>query len=434
MARGVTLLGLSSLLLGLASAQKPGTTKEVHPKLTTFRCTRRGGCKPATNFIVLDSLAHPIHQATNDYGCGDWGNKPNATACPDVESCAKNCIMEGIPDYSQYGVTTDGTSLRLQHILPDGRVPSPRVYLLDRTERRYEMLHLTGFEFSFEVDATKLPCGMNSALYLSEMHPTGAQSRLNPGGAYYGTGYCDAQCFVTPFINGLGNIDGKGSCCNEMDIWEANSRASHVAPHTCNKKGLYLCEGEECAFEGVCDKNGCGWNPYRVNVTDYYGQGEQFKVNTKKPFTVVTQFHANRRGKLESIYRLYVQDGRVIESFVVNKEGLPEVDRITDEFCAATGSRKYMELGATQGMGEAMTRGMVLAMSIWWDQGGNMTWLDSGEAGPCGEGEGAPANIVKAEPFPEVTYTNLRWGEIGSTYSQKKPSHPFPGYKGPKFP
>jgi cellulase len=34
------------------------------------------------------------------------------------------------------------------------------------------------------------------------MDPTGARSKLNPGGAYYGTGYCDAQCFVTPFING----------------------------------------------------------------------------------------------------------------------------------------------------------------------------------------------------------------------------------------
>nr|Q12622.1 RecName: Full=Endoglucanase EG-1; AltName: Full=Cellulase; AltName: Full=Endo-1,4-beta-glucanase; Flags: Precursor [[Humicola] grisea var. thermoidea]BAA09786.1 Cellulase [[Humicola] grisea var. thermoidea] len=429
MARGTALLGLTSLLLGLVNGQKPGETKEVHPQLTTFRCTKKGGCKPATNYIVLDSLSHPIHRAEGlGWGnCGDWGNPPPKDVCPDVESCAKNCIMEGIPDYSQYGVTTNGTSLRLQHILPDGRVPSPRVYLLDKTERRYEMLHLTGFEFTFDVDATKLPCGMNSALYLSEMHPTGAKSKHNPGGAYYGTGYCDAQCFVTPFINGLGNIEGKGSCCNEMDIWEANSRASHVAPHVCNKKGLYLCEGEECAFEGVCDKNGCGWNPYRVNVTDYYGRGEEFKVNTLKPFTVVTQFLANRKGKLEKIHRFYVQDGKIIESFYTNKEGIPYTNMIEDEFCAATGSRKYMELGATQGMGEALTRGMVLAMSIWWDQGGNMEWLDHGEAGPCAKGEGAPSNVVQVEPFPEVTYTNLRWGEIGSTYQEVQKPKPKPG-------
>ncbi|KAL2127605.1 hypothetical protein VTI74DRAFT_10430 [Chaetomium olivicolor] len=416
MARGITLLGLATLLLGAANGQKPGQSKEVHPKLTTYRCSKHG-CRPSTNFIVLDSLSHPIHQATNSYNCGDWGNKPNATACPDKESCAKNCIMEGIPDYSAYGVTTKGSSLRLQQLL-NGKLVSPRVYLLDRSEREYEMMHLTGNEFAFEIDATKLPCGMNSALYLSEMDRTGARSKLNPGGAYYGTGYCDAQCFVTPFINGVGNIEGRGSCCNEMDIWEANSRAAHIAPHTCNKKGLYLCSGDECGADGVCDKNGCGWNPYRVNVTDYYGNSKRFKVDTSRPFTVVTQFPADRRGKLQKIHRLYVQDGKVIESYVVNAPGLPKTDSTTDEFCKATGASKFLELGGHQGMGEAMTRGMVLAMSIWWDEGGNMNWLDSGEAGPCDPYEGNPKNITKVEPNPEVTFSNLRWGDIGSTYGK----------------
>jgi cellulase len=53
-----------------------------------------------------------------------------------------------------------------------------------------------------------------------------------------------------------GNIDAKGACCNEMDIWEANARGQQYAPHVCNQTGLYMCKGEECAFEGVCDKNG----------------------------------------------------------------------------------------------------------------------------------------------------------------------------------
>lgn len=205
MTRNIALLGAASALLGLAHGQKPGETPEVHPQLTTFRCTKADGCQPRTNYIVLDSLSHPVHQVDNDYNCGDWGQKPNATACPDVESCARNCIMEGVPDYSQHGVTTSDTSLRLQQLV-DGRLVTPRVYLLDETEHRYEMMHLTGQEFTFEVDATKLPCGMNSALYLSEMDPTGARSELNPGGAYYGTGYCDAQCFVTPFINGIVSV------------------------------------------------------------------------------------------------------------------------------------------------------------------------------------------------------------------------------------
>ncbi|KAK3319408.1 cellulase, partial [Apodospora peruviana] len=404
---------LAALLAGVASAQKPGTGPEVHPKLITQRCTK-DGCKEATNYVVLDALAHPLHQATNSYNCGDWGNKPNATACPDAKSCRDNCIMEGIPDYSAFGVTTDGSALRLQHIL-DGRVVSPRVYLLDSTEQQYEKMEFTGGEFTFDVDTTKLPCGMNSALYLSEMVQDGAKSELNPGGAYYGTGYCDAQCFVTPFINGVGNIDGKGACCNEMDIWEANSRSAHLAPHTCNQTGVYLCEGAECEFEGVCDKNGCAWNPYRVNITDYYGRGPQFKVDTSRKFTVITQFPAVN-GEVTSIKRMYVQDGKLIESHVVDAPGLPKVDALEDGFCSKTGARRYLELGGTQGMGDAITRGMTLVFSIWWDEGGGMRWLDSGEAGPCNATEGNPSIVQQIEPQPEVTFSNIRWGEIGTTY------------------
>ncbi|KAH6617507.1 concanavalin A-like lectin/glucanase domain-containing protein [Chaetomium tenue] len=383
MARGAALFGLASLLLGAVNGQLPGEGEEVHPKITTYRCTKAGGCKAKTNYVVLDALAHPVHQATNQYGCGDWGQKPNATACPDKESCAKNCVMDPVSDYSTYGINTDGDSLRLQQLL-NGKLVSPRVYLLDETKRRYEMLSLTGNEFTFDVDATKLPCGMNSALYLSEMKADGAQSTLNPGGAYFGTGYCDAQCYVTPFINGI--------------------------------KGPYLCEGEECQKQGVCDKAGCAWNPYRVNVTDYYGAGEEFKVNSNKLVTVVTQFHANRKGKLESIHRKYVQEGRVIESYVVDAPGLPSTDSMTDELCSVTGADAFMRLGAMQGMGDALTRGMVLALSIWWDEGGNMNWLDAGEAGPCNLDEGHPTEIVKVEPAPEVTFSNMRWGEIDSTY------------------
>ncbi|KAK4186027.1 endoglucanase EG-1 [Podospora australis] len=427
MTRSLLLLGLTALMATApAAAQKVGKTKEVHPKITTYRCSKKSGCKASTNYLVMDSLAHPVYQeAAPQYDCGTWGNKPNATACPTKEACAKNCVMDGVSDYSQYGITVTegGSALRLQHILPqNGKVVSPRVYLLDKSEQKYEMLKLTGNEFTFEVDATKLPCGMNSALYLSEMAADGSKSKLNKGGAYMGTGYCDAQCYTTPFINGEGNLEGYGACCNEMDIWEANGRSTHVAPHTCNVTGPYLGTKEESAFEGVCDKNGCGWNPYRVNITDYYGNSDKFQVDTRRPFSVITQFPADKKGKLTSIKRMYVQDGKLIQSHTVRKEGLPEVDALTEEFCAATGSRKYLGLGGTVGMGEALSRGMVLALSIWWDEGGFMQWLDGAKdgAGPCSATEGDPKNIVKVEPYPEVTFSKLRWGEIGSTFEEEK--------------
>lgn len=190
-----------SLLIKLGTAQKPIDPPEVHPKITTWRCTEAEGCKEQTNYLVLDSLTHPVYQADNGLSCGSWGNPPNQTACPTKEECAENCVMEGIEDYSAYGVTTAGSSMTLYQLL-DGALKSPRVYLLDESQEEYEMLQLTGNEFTFDVDVTKLPCGMNSALYLSEMPADGAKSALNTGGAFYGTGYCDAQCYTTPFING----------------------------------------------------------------------------------------------------------------------------------------------------------------------------------------------------------------------------------------
>lgn len=89
---------------------------------------------------------------------------------------------------------------------------------------------------------------------------------------------------------------------------------------------------------------------------------------------------------------------------------------MNDELCAAQGADKFADLGALKGMGEAMTRGMVLCMSVWWDEGGNMEWLDSGEAGPCEPGEGAPENILEVEADPDVVFSNIKWGEIGSTF------------------
>jgi len=293
---------------------------------------------------------------------------------------------------------------------PSGGVASPRVYLLAEDEKNYEMLQLTGNELSFDVDTSKLPCGMNGALYLSEMEKDGGRSELNPGGATYGTGYCDAQCFVTPWVNGVGNIAGNGVCCNEMDIWEANSRSNQIAPHTCGKESLFTCSGEECGrtSAGLCDKNGCGDNPYlHRNDKLYYGLG--LKVDTSKPFTVVTQFPA-KDGVLQAIVRKYVQNGVVIENASVNIT-------MDQAFCDAQGgAEQYNKLGGHKGMGDALARGMVLAFSIWWDEGGFMQWLDAGNSGPCNATEGDPKVIREIEKSPTVTFSQIKWGEIGSTF------------------
>jgi cellulase len=198
---------LAATLLGLVAAQTPGTTPEVHPKLTTWKCTKAGGCTSKNTAVVIDSATHWIHQRNNTaLGCGNWGSGADPAACPDEKTCAQNCIMEGISDYKDFGVTTEGGKMRLDMYNPTGGVASPRLYLLAEDEKNYEMLQLTGNELSFDVDVSKLPCGMNGALYLSEMKADGGRSELNPGGASYGTGYCDAQCFVTPWVDGVVSI------------------------------------------------------------------------------------------------------------------------------------------------------------------------------------------------------------------------------------
>ena len=37
-----------------------------------------------------------------------------------------------------------------------------------------------------------------------------------------------------------------GSCCAEMDLWEANSRSQAYTTHPCDLSGAKRCEGTEC--------------------------------------------------------------------------------------------------------------------------------------------------------------------------------------------
>jgi cellulase len=413
MPSALSVLGLAALSLSSLSAAQRKGRPDSHPSLTTQTCTKDGGCTTHTTSIVLDALTHAI---TTKKGVSCTANGGlNETICPTVKECAKNCEIEGITDYSQYGVTTDGDALHLQMYL-NGQSVSPRVYLLDDSGQNYDFLKLNGQEFSFDTDVSNLPCGMNGALYLSAMEADGGRSALNPAGAAYGTGYCDAQCFNTSsFINGKANVNHLGACCNEMDIWEANSVATSIAPHTCSKPGFYACSGEECDLSGVCDKYGCSFNPYSKGKHHYYGHGD--KVDTTKPFTVVTQFVTNdgtTTGTLQEIRRLYVQDGKTIKtpSFTFSGGTANSVD---DAYCDATADL-FTQRGGLAEMGDALGLGMVLCMSIWNDAGGYMNWLDAGDAGPCGPKQGMPSKILKQHPDTDVVFSNIKWGDIGSTY------------------
>ena len=51
-------------------------------------------------------------------------------------------------------------------------------------------------EFSFDVNMSNFPCGLNGAVYFSQMDADGGMARFpgNKAGAKYGTGYYDSQC------------------------------------------------------------------------------------------------------------------------------------------------------------------------------------------------------------------------------------------------
>lgn len=406
---------VAALLLQASGQQAP--TPDNTLSFPTWKCTTAGGCVQQNTSIVVDWNYHWIHQIGTDTSC-TTSSGLNSTLCGTEEECYTNCEIAPAT-YSDLGITASDDALTLsQYVTSDGVTSnaSPRVYLLDPTGEDYSMLQLLGQEISFDVNVANLPCGENGALYLSEMNASGGRSQYNPGGAAYGAGYCDAQCGVGTWFNGSINTDDAGSCCNEMDLWEANSEATALTPHPCSVDGPYACTGTACGSSGVCDEDGCGFNPYAMGNESYYGPG--LTVDTSQPFTVTTQFitdDGTTTGTLTQINRFYTQNGNVIPNAEASSSsGWSGLDSITEAFCVADDSAAS-RLGGLTTMGEALGRGMVLIFSVWNDDSGYMNWLDSGSSGPCSSTAGNPSTIEADDPGTSVTFSNIKWGDIGST-------------------
>jgi len=201
-------LALLSLILGaLVKGQLVGKYEtETHPKLPWQRCTKNGGCQTVSaGSITLDANWRWVH-SKDDYKNCYTGNAWDTTLCSDNKRCATNCALEGANYQSTYGITTSGNALTLKFIQKNnnGKNVGSRVYLM-ASDTKYEMFKLLNKEFTFDVDVSKLPCGLNGALYFSSMDEDGGMARFsaNKAGAKYGTGYCDSQCARDiKFING----------------------------------------------------------------------------------------------------------------------------------------------------------------------------------------------------------------------------------------
>lgn len=395
----MSILAAGLALLPLIQAQQPATSNPGNLPLTTWKCSTAGGCVAQDTSVVLDWGYRWIHTVGGSQSC-TTSSGVNTTLCPDEATCAQNCVIEAA-NYTSAGVSASGGALTLnQYVESNGAYgnASPRLYLLG-SDGDYVMMQLLGGELSFDVDMSTLPCGENGALYLSEMSATGGRNEYNTGGAKYGSGYCDAQCPVQTWRNGTLNTSNQGYCCNEMDILEANSMANAYTPHPCSAAD--------------CDKGGCGFNPYAQGLPNYWAPGGT--VDTSKPFTITTQFITNdgtKTGTLTEIRRQYIQNGKVI----ANAKSSSGLDSITQSWCESSDSSAATFGGLTT-MGQALGRGMVLIFSIWNDNSGFMNWLDSGSSGPCSSTAGNPANILAQNPTTHVVFSNIRWGDIGSTFT-----------------
>ncbi|KAK1223424.1 Exoglucanase 1 [Marasmius sp. AFHP31] len=453
-----TLISFALLAVG-AVAQKVGTnTAETHPKLSWSKCSAGGSCATQQGSVVLDSNWRWLHDdsLTNCYTGNEW----DSTLCPDGETCASNCALDGADYSGTYGITTSGNGLTLKFITdgPYSKNIGSRVYLMDTSDSQYEMFDLRGQEFTFDVDMSNLPCGLNGALYFVSMDADGGMGGSNAAGAKYGTGYCDTQCpHDIKFIDGKANVEGwepsdsdanagkgdVGACCNEMDIWEANNNAAAYTPHVCRGtgQGQTACTGTDCGdgdqrYNGICDKDGCDFNSFRMGDKTFLGPG--MTVNTNSKITVVTQFITNNNstsGTLTEIRRLYVQNGQVIQNSKTNIPGMDTFDSITDDFCAAQktafgDTNSFADRGGISAMGDAFASGMVLVMSIWDDHDAEMLWLDSNyplnkdpsepgvARGTCSADSGKPETVESQHPDASVTFSNIKVGPIGSTFSQ----------------
>merc|ERR1719245_1732997 len=180
---------LCVLLWSGVQAQQAGslTNNEVL-SLPMEECQAGENWKKVSTSAVLDANWRWIHD--NGYTNCYTGNTWDSGYCPDAQSCTENCFLEGVSasEYrSTYGISTSGDSMTLKFVT-EGQYSKnigSRTYLLDSNHERYEMFELLNQEFSFEVDVSNLPCGLNGALYFVAMDADG-------GKAEYPTNECGA--------------------------------------------------------------------------------------------------------------------------------------------------------------------------------------------------------------------------------------------------
>ncbi|EAA28406.2 glycoside hydrolase family 7 protein [Neurospora crassa] len=318
---------------------------EVHPRFRTQRCTKSGGCKTQQTYLVADARHRAFH---NTEGAIVKCSAANKVLCLDEATCAKNCILNGV-EYGSLGMLASDTAVTLRNYLFDGkkhRTISPRVYLLAEDGEDYEPI--------------KLP-----------VKPINQLSG-KPG-------------FLRRLLQQNGHL-GSQLACHDHDF--ASLQAN----------GPFLCNGDQCdelekSGSGMRARKGCGINPFRLGAPEFYGKDQEHKVDTSRPFTVVTRFFTDDNsttGALTEIRRVYIQDGKTFPAtYSSNIKALNHANTspsggkfeaaLTEGYCSARGFDDHVRLDGLKTMGQALGRGMIMVLSIWNSERDSMAWLDAGK-------------------------------------------------------
>jgi cellulose 1,4-beta-cellobiosidase len=446
------------LVAGVAAQQAGSINKNDLMPFPVGECNAAGECKTNTKTkLSLDSNWRWTHEkdgSENCYTSNEWKTKGGDVACKDgaTKTCAKECAVGAWPKdqwEKPYGVNKTKTGVDLGYVTqgPYSMNVGTRLFITEDGE--YKQFNLIGQEVSVTVDMSKTECGLNGAIYFVEMDKKGDLGvGDNNAGAEYGTGYCDAQCpRDLKWIKGKANIKpkwtpnekdpmknigegGRGICCAELDLWEANRHSMQLALHPMEgEESQKVCyEDAECGSQegdrgaGPTDRNGCYLNPYMFGHKKFYGPGEDFTINTMKPFTIVTEFRGDKNGDLEGMYQYYYQGGKKIE---MPDMGFGSDNVMTNDFCkksfAAHGEEPYFfNKGGMKQFGKALKRGMTMVVSFWDDMATNMNWLDSGKRGTCNPDDGLPKTLREKHPDASFSARHVRVGPIGSTHKQSE--------------
>eukprot|EP00931_Biecheleriopsis_adriatica_P005067 TRINITY_DN10662_c0_g1_i1.p1 TRINITY_DN10662_c0_g1~~TRINITY_DN10662_c0_g1_i1.p1 ORF type:complete len:528 (-),score=116.41 TRINITY_DN10662_c0_g1_i1:295-1878(-) len=374
------------LVLGLGTGQQIDPSGEEDTKQSGIRIEVNGK-KDVPQFVVMDSKWRWLHNSKFK-SCGSGA----ASTAMDME----RCYLQGLNSAmyrDTYGIHVgmpNNRAVTLRYATKGKDAPDPnygtRVYLTDG--EGYTMFKPLGGEISFNVDVSKVPAGMNAAVYLVSMDRLGNLNTVNPSGVINtagwkrGVGYCDAQCPKDmKFVQDQGFNNGDiASCCPEMDLFEANRFTTAMTPHPCKLSTASWCDSsKEANCKARCDSDGADVNPFREKgpghaLFDLLDVSQPFKVRTL--FKTDNNMSSGSLVEIEQIFEQRLKDGSV-KTFTMS---------LTDEsaakqkeiFKAVNGFGETY--GGLKGMGEALRKGMVMVLAIWADPGGNMNWLDSCDA------------------------------------------------------